>query len=145
MNPYEQSFHFLCLCPVPSSIQEKIYYLLVGFGTETANAIRTAPAILDVPIKAVAFGPLGRCRHTLYFMHFTVIINHNYDNASHFSRLALYELHLIYLNNNPPLPYISSRIRDVSSSLRALIKNRLMRFIVEDNIMDVVRLIAGKV
>ena len=140
MNPYEQSIHLLCLCPVPSSIQEKIYYLLVGFGTETANAIRTAPAILDVPIKAVAFGPLGRCRHTLYYMNFTV--NHYYDNASHFSRLALYELHLIYLDHSPPLPYISSRIQDVSSSLRALINNRLMRFFVEESLM---RLVTGKV
>ena len=140
MNPYEQSIHLLCLCPVPSSIQEKIYYLLVGFGTETANAIRTAPAILDVPIKAVAFGPLGRCRHTLYYTNFTV--NHYYDNASHFSRLALYELHLIYLDHSPPLPYISSRIQDVSSSLRALINNRLMRFFVEESLM---RLVTGKV
>ena len=136
MNPYEQSIRLLRVCPIPSSIQQIIYYLLVGFGTETANAIRTAHAILDVPIKAVAFGPLGRCRHTLYFMHYT--INHYYDNASHFSRLALYELHLIYLNHNPPLPYISSRIQDVSSSLRALINNRLMRFFVEESLMRLV-------
>ena len=129
MNLYEQSM-ILRMCPVPASIQQIIYYLLMGFGTETANAIRTAPAILDVPIKSVAFGPLGRCRHTLYYMNFT--INHYYDNASHFSRRALYELHLIYLDRNPPLPYISSRIQDITSSLHVLNKNRLMRFVVEE-------------
>jgi hypothetical protein len=136
MNPYEQSIHLLRVCPIPSSIQQIIYYLLVGFGTETANAIRTAPAISDEPIKTVAFGPLGRCRHTLYYWNYT--INHYYDNASHFSRLALYELHLIYLINSPPLPYIFSRIQDITSSLRVLIKNRLMRFVVEDSLMRLV-------
>jgi hypothetical protein len=130
MNLYEQSMQILRACPVPPCIQQIIYYLLVGFGTETANIIRTAPAVLDVPIKIVAFGPLGRCRHTLYFMNFT--INHYYDNASHFSRVALYELHLIYLDCSPHFPYISSRIQDITSSLRVLIKNRLMRFIVEE-------------
>lgn len=131
MNPYEQSMQMLSLCPIPHCIQQLIYYTLVGYGTLSANAIRIMPAMEDIPIKVVIFGPHNRCRHTLYFMKKT--ITRYYDDATHFSLHALYELHLIYLNTQRPTEYLNSKRQIMKDSLYVSTKIRLVRLMVEEH------------
>ena len=109
MNPYEQFIKLLALSPVPPCIQQLIYYNLVGYGTPSAGAIH----IPNV------FAHLKRYSSRLYS---TVMALHYY-NASHFSRVAFLELHLIYLYNNPHI---------VSNSLNVIKKNRLVRLVEEE-------------
>ena len=130
MNLYEQSIQMLSLCPIPHCIQQLIYYMLIGYGTLSANAIRIMPAMEDIPIKVVAFGPHNRCRHTLYFMKKT--ITRYYDDATHFSLHALYELHLVYLNTRRPTEYLNSERQIMNDSLYVSTKIRLIRLMVEE-------------
>ena len=118
------------LCPVPSCIQQLIFNILVGYGTPSAHAIQTAPhSIVETPIQ-VQIGTLTQCRHTLYYMEKRII--HCYDNASHFSRDALYELHIIYLTKKPQTPYIISKLRDVFQYYNTLTRNRLIQLCNEE-------------
>jgi hypothetical protein len=110
--------------------------MLIGYGTPstnamTANAIRNMPASEDIPIKVVIFGPHNRCRYTLYFMNKT--ITRYYDNATHFSLQALYELHLIYLNAQRQTEYAISKQRIIDDSLIVPTKIRLIRLMVEEH------------
>ena len=109
MNPYEQFIKLLALSPVPPCIQQLIYYNLVGYGTPSASAIHS-PNV---------FGHLKRYSSTLYYVQMAL----HYYNASHFSRVAFLELHLIYLYNNPHI---------VSNSLNVIKKNRLVRLVEEE-------------
>ena len=115
MNPYEQFIKLLALSPVPPCIQQLIYYNLVGYGTPSASAIHS-PNV---------FGHLKRYSSTLYYVQMAL----HYYNASHFSRVAFLELHLIYLYNNP---HIVSNVRCMSNSLNVIKKNRLVRLVEEE-------------
>jgi hypothetical protein len=114
------------LCPVPSCIQQLILTILLGYGTPSAHAIQTAPLIDEIPIQVVHVGTLNRCRHTIYYMEKT--ITHCYDNASHFSREALYEIHIIYLTNKQQTPYTILKLRDLTQYSSTLTRNRLIQW-----------------
>jgi len=110
--------------------------MLIGYGTLSANAMSAnAKQIMlttqDIPIKVVIFGPHNRCRYTLYFMNKTT--TRYYDNSTHFSLCALYELHLIYLNAQRQTEYVNSKQRIVDESLIVSTNIRLMRLMVEEH------------
>jgi hypothetical protein len=113
MNPYEQFTKLLALSPVPPCIQQLIYYNLVGYGTPSTSAIHSR-----------IFGHLKRYISTYYGQ-----MALHYYNATHFSRIALLELHLIYLINNP---HVVSSVRCMSNSLNVIKKNRLVRLMEEE-------------
>jgi hypothetical protein len=113
------------LCPVHPCIQQLIFIMLIGYGTPTAHAIRTAPLIGETPSHVVRTGTQNRCRHTFYYNEKT--ITHCYDKSSHFSRETLYELHKIYLTNKQQTLYTISRLRDLNQDSVALSRNRLIR------------------
>ena len=120
MNKFETASMILTMCPIPTSIQDIILGILIGYGTPSANAIK-ARLIEDepeIPIKVVALGTLDRCRHTLYYMERT--INYNYDNASYFSKEALFELHIVYLNGKRSTPYTVRKIQELTNHLQKL-------------------------
>ena len=117
MNPYEQFIKLLALSPVPPCIQQIIYYNLVGYGTPSACAIHI-PNVFG-HLKRYSFMALKR--YSSMALH--------YYNATHFSRVAFLELHLIYLYNNP---HIVSNVRGMSNSLNVIKKNRLVRFVEEE-------------
>lgn len=120
MNTFQMASTLLTMCPIPTSIQDIILGMLIGYGTPSANAIK-ARLIEDepeTPIKVVALGTLDRCRHTLYYMEKT--INHNYDNASYFSKEALFELHIVYLNGKRSTPYTTRKIQELTNHLKSL-------------------------
>ena len=118
------------LCPVPSCMQQLILTILLGYGTPSAHAIQTAPLIDEIPIQVVHVGTLNRCRHTLYYMEKT--LTHCYNNATHFSREALFELHIIYLTNKRQTPYTISKLRDLTQYSIALSRNRLIQMCNEE-------------
>lgn len=131
MNIFEEAIMLLKLCPIPESIQQCIFNLLVGYGTNTASAIKTITIPDDIPIRVIVFGSLDRCRHTLYYMERT--INHFYDNASHFSKEALFELHNIYLSNKRQTPYIITKTHEITEYLQVIKRKRLIQFITEES------------
>jgi hypothetical protein len=110
--------------------------MLIGYGTLSANAMsanakRIMLTAQDIPIKVVVFGPLNRCRYTLYFMKKTT--TRHYDDAKHFSRCALYELHLVYLNAQRQTEYVNSNRRIIDDSLLVSTNIRLIRLMVEEH------------
>jgi hypothetical protein len=114
--------------------------MIVGYGTQSANAIHANKSIpvIDIPRKVIAFGvDMGRCIiYTLYFMKKTK--THYYINAPHFSLYALYEHHLHYLNmrlcKSRLGDLIAPQIRAMEESLNVLTKIRLIRLMVEEHI-----------
>ena len=131
MNSFEYASSLLELCPIPESIQQCIFSLLIGFGTPSTKAMKNATLPEEVPIRVVALGMLDRCRHTLYYMERT--ISHCYDNASHFSREALFELHKIYLSNKRPTAYTITKTQELNNRLQTMSRKRLLQFIVEES------------
>ena len=135
MNPYEQSVRLLRLCPIPQSIQQLIYYILIGYGTPTTNALQTISFFENYTVRFAIFSPLNRNRLSLNAM--CKKISYYYENPSHFSRYTLYELHIIYLNvnkskNNYSEEYMITRNQDMQNLLRDLTKKRLMCLIAEE-------------
>jgi hypothetical protein len=120
MNKFETASMLLTLCPIPTSIQDIIFGMLLSQGTPSAAAIKRdeKEEEKEIPIKVVALGTLDRCRHTLYYMEKT--INHNYDNASYFSKEALFELHIVYLNGKRSTPYTTRKIQELTNHLKKL-------------------------
>ena len=134
MNPYEQSMHMLSRCPIPPCIQEIIYYMLVGYGTGHANAIKTRSTNQEVPRKFIKFGTFyssHTCHYVLQFIEKTVI--HNYDNATYSSICALYENHLLYMIKRQEL----LQIKRVENMFHAFIKNKLLCFMVEEKYIPI--------
>ena len=139
MNLYEQYANVLQLCSIPESIQQMIFYLLVGYGTSSAHNIQGELANTnkkEEPIHAIILGPLDRCRHTLYYMENT--INHVYDNSNYFSREALYHAHLIYLQNKKKqTEYTITKIQELTNDLKRLTKNRLTQLGEYDKMIEI--------
>lgn len=133
MNILETNSILLKLCPIPTVIQDAILNILVGYGTPSANAIKSGRLLDDIelPIKVIAMGTLDRCRHTLYYMERT--ITHYYDNSTHFSKEALIELHQIYLTNKRTTPYTITKLQDVSNYLYKLRMDRLIQLKIEES------------
>ena len=135
MNLYEQSVCLLRLCPIPQSIQQLIYYTLIGYGTPTTNALQTNALQTTTFLENydVRFANLNRNRLSLHAM--GKKMSYYCNKPSHFSRYTLYELHYIYLNvnkNNYSEQYMITRNEDMQNLLRDLTKKRLRRLIVEE-------------
>lgn len=133
MNPLQLASSLLTLCPIPTAIQDIIFGILVGYGTPSTNAIKSKPSIDDneIPIRVVALGTLDRCRHTLYYMERT--ITHTYDNASYFSKEALFEIHTIYLKNKRTTEYTLTKMQELSNALYSLSQRRLIQIMGEES------------
>lgn len=132
MNIFERDTYLLKLCPIPESIQQCIFNLLIGFGTPSTNAIKTTPLQLEneIPIKVVALGTLDRCRYTLYYMERT--ITHWYDNSNYFSKEALFGLHQIYLSNKKQTAYTTTKTQDLTNCLQTMSRRRLIQIVEEE-------------
>lgn len=133
MDPYEQSMCVLRLSPVPHSIQQLIYYMLIGHGTPTTNALQTITFFEDYTVRFAIFSPSNKNRLSLHSM--CKKISYYHDNPSHFSLYTFYELHCIYLNvnkNNYSEQFMITRNEDMQNLLRNLTKKRLTRLIVEE-------------
>jgi hypothetical protein len=128
MNIFELSINLLELSPIPSSIQWMIIHSLIGHGTPSTNAIKKSNVHIgadnEIPIRVVALYGLNECRYTMYYMEGAIVIC--YKNASYHSRMALFELHTIYLlNKKKQTQYVVTKLRDISNSLKEHTKNRL--------------------
>lgn len=131
MNPFETARELLELTPIPSSIQQIIFNMLIGYGTPSSKVLKTKEPDEDIPIRVVAIGPLNRCRHTMYYTWKTK--THCYDNASHYSREALYELHTVYLlNKKRQTSYVLSKLLDMAIYMEAQTETRLSQFAAEE-------------
>lgn len=131
MNLYEQSVCVLQLCPIPQSIQQLIYYTLVGYGTPASNAIQTMSGIDETLAKVAIFSPLNRNIRSLNALK---KVSYYYNKPSYFSRCALYELHRVYLSVNRDKysdEFRITRCQDMQNLLDDLTKKKLTRLIVE--------------
>jgi len=59
-------------------------------------------------------------------------ITHCYDNASYFSREALYELQIVYLSAEEQSGYVIAGLNMMHFYLDVLIKNRLVKGMAEE-------------
>jgi hypothetical protein len=124
MNPFEQYLNLLKLCPIPEIIQNQIFNLVVGFGTHSANIMRMKKDKEKPYQIVILLGPGEMCCKKLYYWDYRVV-NQCYDMSSHFTREALYELHLIYL----------SQLYNIYQSnywLKFLMKKRLLQLMEEE-------------
>ena len=127
MNILETGSVLLKLCPIPTVIQDIIMNILIGFGTPSANAIKSRQLLdeSEIPIKVVAFTSLNKCRYTLYYMERAV--THYYDEASYFSKEALFEMYSIYLKNKRTTQYTITKLQDISNHSYRLSRERLIQ------------------
>jgi hypothetical protein len=136
MNALETAHHLLGLCPIPSSIQQIIYYSLVGHGTTSANAIQTCfHEEEEIPIRVVIWGDNDdsstKCRYTVFYMEKTK--NRCYDNSSHYSLIALFDLHPIYLSKKSGSQYAILKTAELARRESVLTSLRLARLQEEES------------
>ena len=136
MNALETAHNLLGLCPIPSSIQQIIYYSLVGHGTPSSNAILASSRKgEEIPIRVVIWSDNDetstKCRYTVFYMEKT--INCYYDNSSHYSLMALFDLHPIYLSRKTGSRYGILKTAELARRESALTSLRLARFNEEES------------
>ena len=135
MNSIEIANKFLELLPLPRSVQLLILNLLIGYGTLSANALKTiSDRDREIPIRVVRVGGFDRCKYTAYYMDGAIV--RCYDDASYNSKLSLFELYSVYLSNKKnQTPYIISQLQIMSTCLRDYTKNRLSQLMIQEELI----------
>ena len=127
----------LLQCPIPSEISHKIFMLYLGFGTfittQLKHVFKANKNEYNKPIIVIMFDTLDRYRYIKYYMNKKNTIY--YDNSSYFSLQTLFEIYTNYLKNrnqNQNHPYLISLIHDLSFTSQNMCKERLLKFIREE-------------
>jgi hypothetical protein len=135
MNVFEVANKMLDLLPIPRSVQLLILNLLIGYGTPSAKALKTrSDHDAEIPIRVVRVEGYDRCKYIAYYM--DGVIMRCYDYASYDSKLALFELHSVYLlNKKIQTPYIISQLELLSTCLKDYTKNRHSQLIIQEELL----------
>ena len=132
MNAIEIANKLLDLCLIPKSIQLVILNLLIGYGTPSADAFKNRSKDAEIPIRVLAVNGFESCRYTIHFMDRMIL--RCYDNASHYTKIALFELHCIYLlNKKRQTQFIVSQSQLLTNCIRDYTKNRHLQLTLRED------------